>query len=160
MSEIMRSVIKYVSEVVGGLSCARRRRAQLPLSVSLVVDDVTQRQNRPAPSCVGTMRDISATGLSFTLPSGCLGSRHLFHETLRISIELPEGEVSLRAMPTRYDSFGIGGYDAACEIGARIIEMDADSRDRLHRYLHPKGKPARPDGNSSKAQSRASAYGV
>jgi PilZ domain len=160
MSEIMRSVIKYLSEVVGGLSCARRRRAQLPLSVSLVAADLAHRPHRPAPTCVGTMRDISTTGLSFTLPSGCLGSRHLFHETLRISIELPEGEVSLRALPTRYDSFGIGGYDAACEIGARIVEMDADSRARLHQYLHSKRKPVGAEGNPGKTGNRASAYGV
>ena len=160
MSEIVRSVIAYFSDVVGSRSCAQRRNTRLPLSVSLADEGGAGTTDTRSPACTGLTRDISATELSFTLPSMCIGDRHIFREVLRVRVALPDGWITFRAAPTRYDFLEGGGYNEAYLVGVRIVDMDADSKCRLNEYLRAPKRPTVGDDARRKARERASAYGA
>ena len=106
MSEFVRTVIAELNRFVGRANFSSRRRARLPLMVSLV--------NQPN-SMAGSTCDLSKTGISFIVSSIRLGASHLFcgnQPKLEIRIQLPSGLVQMKAMTVRYDVLGEGelGY--------------------------------------------------
>ena len=138
MPEVVRSFIKYVSEALGSRRRAPRRVAQLPLVISLADSQPRNQKEQNRLTCLGLLRDISATGLSFILPSVRLGSQHLFADgeiALKVKVELPIGQISICAKPVRYELLDKEDSGRSFLIGARISAMSDNDRAQLVKWL-------------------------
>ena len=134
MPKLVRSVIAGINKVVRKQNHSTRRVVRLPLNVSLA----NQKSNgkRQLASKVGFTHDLRKTGISFILSSLQIGGRHLFCDSgpnLEISIQLPSGSVTLKAITTRYDV--VSGHESGFLIGARIVGMSEDDRVRYYDFL-------------------------
>lgn len=131
MLELMRFIVARLSDFVGTHSCARRRAAHLPLSISPLDSKACFVGRRHLLTLLGYTRDISETGLSFIVPTIRFDDWYLIGQdrTLRITFELPTGPVNLDAAPVRYTPLDEGLISVSYLIGAHITQMS--ERDRL-----------------------------
>lgn len=137
----LRSMIVKLRGAVGLHS--PRRLARLPVSISLAVKASSGRPHHASESYTC---DLSSTGLSFMLSSTCVGDRHIFSDggvVLRVMLELPGGPVELDALPVRYDLMSEREHHLGYLVGARIVAMRDDDRNRYGEFLHsPISHPA------------------
>ena len=138
MAEVVRSFIKYLSEALSSHRRALRRTAHLPLIISLADPQPRHHKEQNRLTCSGWVRDISAMGLSFIVPTVRLGSQHLFADgeiALKIEVELPTGQISFCAQPTHYELLDKDDCGRNFLIGARITKMNDSDRVQLVKYL-------------------------
>lgn len=138
MPEWVRSIANSLREFVGNRRHAPRLRARLPARVSIFEPKADPA--RPAPSLAGHTRDISASGVALVLPSVRIGGRYLTgpDRQLRVTLELPDGSLELRAAPVRHEQLADGDGDAADTgylIGTHINHVADADRARLDEYL-------------------------
>ena len=143
ISNSIRSVTARLREWVGDRRLSPRLKAQrkvrLLFSISLLDEAKTDQSRARLLPLEGHTRDISRTGLALVVPTIRIGDRYLTDEqcTLRIVLlDLPTGQVELKAVPVRYrqldETEGVIGH----LIGVRITEMSKGDRERFNEYLH------------------------
>ena len=141
MSELIRSITRRLRGLISERRHARRhqaqRKARLLFSVSLLDAERGHEAAHLWP-LEGYTRDISETGVGLVVPSFRLGEHHLTdpHCTLRIVLlDLPIGQVEMRATPVRYQPLKEEGAEGYHLIGVRITAISDSDRARLVAYL-------------------------
>ena len=121
MPELLRSIASRLREFAGNRRRAPRRRASLPVFVSLL--DASPGAP-PAAGVVGQTHDVSDGGLAVLLPVIHLGGRYLVggDVTLRLTLQLPGGSAPLYGTPVRYERLDDGQADARFLLGIRLDE--------------------------------------
>lgn len=137
MADLLHSIAARLREWVGNRRSRVRCRSEgLRCHVSTCEALSLRKHARPVPSISGHTRDLSITGLSFSVPAIRIGGRYLAREdsVLRVIVELPTGSVETYAIATHYNRLGDngGGY----VIGAHITKMGDNDRERFLHYLH------------------------
>lgn len=142
MPERLRTLVNRLRRFVGERRHAPRRAARLAVSVSLAPRENGARSHAPR-ALEGHTCDVSATGLGLVLPSVRVGDRYLTGEgrTVHVRLELPDGEVHLRAVPMRYERLEEGDEcGAGYVVGVHILEMDAPDRALFFEYVRKLGR--------------------
>ena len=129
----------FVDDFQGGRRqsprCAARLYLSLRFGLSLLDGSDT---DAPVTELRGETRDLSETGLSVSLPSNHIGEQYfnVVGCTLRVTLELPDGPVEIRATPKWCRWFWEGETARSYLLGLRIIEMTDEEWVRLVRYVH------------------------
>ena len=135
----MRSIVARMRIYVGNRRRARRYRRSVPFNVSLFDPKLSREQLEHAPYLEGTTSDLSTSGLGLIVPAIRINDRYLSapEQILHILLELPAGQIEMRAAPVRYEQLEReGAPQGGYLIGVRIIGMSDDARARFHAYLN------------------------
>ena len=132
MAELLRSIANRLRAYVGERRRAPRRRARLPVVVSLL----DARTGAP-PTVTGHTCDLSLSGLGLILPTIRIGGRYLAGEgqTLRITLKLPAATARLYGTPVRYERLEGEGDSAGYLVGVRLTDAEEQGRAALDAYL-------------------------
>jgi hypothetical protein len=135
MTEAIRSLATRIGGYFNSIRSARRIFRRVPLSVSIVGKTDTGSLRR-VPPLLGHSIDLSETGLSLMMPSIRIGGYYLTGEgcTLSIKMELPDGEVRMKAVAQRYERIE-EELETKYLIGAKITELTGENRDRFVLFL-------------------------
>ena len=148
MPEMIRSVVSRVRVYFKDRRQSPRLRVRLLFSISV---RRKARANGAPPAdrtLKGHTRDISVSGLAMMLPQVHLEGHHLAADgrELHVLLELPAGPIPLVIMPRRYEKLDEAELGCNYLIGAKIIQISAEDRQRLEDFIARGVK-----GNSSKA---------
>lgn len=119
---------------------APRREVQIEARLHLTVSPLevkTLDVMLPSPKIIGYTRNISETGLALIVPSIRIGDQYLntVNCSLQIMLELPTGEVRIRATPVRYEQIVEPKAKRGYLIGVRIKEMSDNEWVQLVQYI-------------------------
>jgi hypothetical protein len=138
MFDVMFSAAARVARIVGRNPYSSRKRAQLPLSVSLMHSADSSFKPQKRPTLPGRLRDISATGLCMVVPTIRQGGYYFagVDRMLEVAFEVASGPIQLHASPVRYERIEKDdGASVGYLIDAEITQMDDQDRVRLNEYL-------------------------
>ena len=139
MPELMRSIIMRLRSVVGNRRRARRYRARLLFSISLLdVKAVAESAiPRRLPQIEGYTRDLSETGLALVVPTIRIGDHYLTGagRRLLVIIQHPTGPLAFHAVPVRYEQLDEDSNERGYLIGVQIEEISDTDRARFIAYL-------------------------
>src|SRR3982750_4587589 len=139
MPELMRSIITRLRGVVGNRRRAKRYRARLPFSVSLLGIKTAAESPIPRrlPQIEGYTRDLSETGLALVVPTIRIGDHYLTGAGRRLLVTLkhPTGPLALQVTPVRYEQLDEDHTERGYLIGVRIEEISDADRARFIAYL-------------------------
>lgn len=137
MSELLRNIVGRLRAVVANRRRAPRKRLRLPCVVALH-DPKVAAASRRTSSLEAHTRDLSATGIALVTPAIRIGDRYLTNSTLRLTLELPAGTITILAASVRYEQLPPDSHDSdetGYIIGVRILEMSEEDRARYEEYL-------------------------
>ena len=144
MPELMRSIITRLRSVVGNRRRARRYRARLSVSISLLnVKTVAESAiPRSLPQLEGYTRDLSETGLALVVPTIRIGDHYLTGAGRRLLVTLhhADGPLALQVTPVRYEQLEEDHTERGYLIGVRIEELSDTDRARFVAYLQEHGE--------------------
>lgn len=137
MPELIRTVVSRVRTYLKDRRQAPRHRVRLGFSISVLRK---ANSNGSAPSTrtlKGHTRDISISGLAMLLPQVHLAGYHLAAEgrELHVSLELPDGPIAIVVLPRRYEMLDDAELGCNYLIGAKIVDMSDDDRNRLESLI-------------------------
>jgi hypothetical protein len=133
MSELVRTIAARMRVYIGDRRWAKRCRARLSFSVSVVGHEVVNGSHRPR-SLEGHTLDLSTSGLALVVPAIRIDGHYLTgaDQRLQIQLALPTGTVTMRVVPVRYESLEDGtGY----LIGVRIEHLAEPDREQYVAYV-------------------------
>ncbi len=139
MPESIRFFTSRLSESATKLFSAPRKKARLPLSVSLEIENATGKLNNAHQklNVAGFTQDLSRDDINFILPFIRLGEHYLAgsEQKLILEIQLPERNVRIKATARSYEL--IGQHDSVNQylIGAEITEMNDAEREYLDNFI-------------------------
>ena len=143
MSTLIHSLAGRLREFVGDRRRAPRRKARvyvrLPLTLALLdTKDEPSAALARKRSLTGRTRDLSETGLTLLLPAVRICHTYLTDREhyLGIRLRIPDGPVSMLAVPVRFEDMGEGEPELRYLIGVRIIRIEQEERARYLTYLH------------------------
>lgn len=131
MPELARSLVSQLRRFVGDRRRSKRRKVQLPFSLTLSGAATGANGSRRSDSLRGHTLDVSSTGLALVVPAILLGEHHLIGENrrLKVRLELPNGPVEMQVIPIRYESLEDHKTETGYLIGVKIVEIaDEDGR--------------------------------
>lgn len=142
MAELARSLVSQLRRFVGDRRRATRKKARLSFTLSLVGPAVKLNGARPGAGLKGHTIDVSMKGIALVVPTILLGEHHLIGENrkIKVQLELPNGPVEMQVLPIRYESLEEHKTETGYLIGAKIVEMAEEDRQRFAEYvLEPNG---------------------
>lgn len=145
MTQLIRSLATHINAMAGAHFCAPRRRSRLRLRLAMI-DRKTQISGSRAATFDGYTCDISATGMAILLPVACLSEQLINqgHRTVRIVLELVTGPVEAEASVVRYEPVKFDEVtELECLIGAQIVSMRDEDRERFIEHLRSIDKAAK-----------------
>ena len=139
MPESIRFFTSRLSESAQKLFSAPRKKASLPLTVSLEVGKATGSFNKSHQklSVAGVTQDFSSGDINFILPFIRLGEHYLAgsEQKLILEIEMPERKVRIKATAQSYEMIGEHSSVNQYLIAAKITEMNAGEREYLENFI-------------------------
>jgi len=134
----MRFIATNINALAGTHFCAPRRRATVRLKLAIVDSNPHVREPRTV-TFDGYTWDISATGLAIMLPLARFSEQLLNQgqRTLRVVLQLATGAVEADAALVRYELLQIddGFAEVGCLLGAQILSMRPEDRERFNEHL-------------------------
>ncbi|HEY0079980.1 MAG TPA: PilZ domain-containing protein [Pyrinomonadaceae bacterium] len=120
---------------------ATRYRTRLLCRISLLDTGAARGASSHAPVGVGYTRDISATGLAIIVSSISASYGYLtdLEATLLVELELPTGQLEIKASPVRIQRLGEEGIDRGYLVGLHIRQINDGVRERFEQYLYTLG---------------------
>lgn len=139
MPESIRSLTTRLSESATKFFSAPRKKAQLPITVSLEIASPIGKSNNSHKklNVVGVTEDLSRDDVNFVLPFIRLGEHYLAggEQKLILEIELPERTLRIKATARCYEMMGQHDSVNRYLIGAKIIEMNDAEREYLENFI-------------------------
>lgn len=139
MSELLRSIVNRLREVVGNRRRAPRYNIRLEVELALMVPSPgsTSRSVAPGLRVSGYTRDISSTGLAVVVPTIRTGGKYITgsNQTLQITLALPSGAVEIYGTPVRYSPLEEPGGDRGYLVGIQIERMSVTHRTTFSAYV-------------------------
>lgn len=137
MPELIRSLVSRVRVFVKDRRRSPRLRIRLVFSLSICPNTNGTGSRKRLSKLGGHTRDISANGLALSLPQVHLDGYHLAAEQreLQLSLELPDGPVVMRVVCKRYERLEESELGCGYLLGARIVAIDNEARDRYLSFI-------------------------
>jgi len=135
MPELIRSVVSRVRIYLNDRRQSPRLKIRLLFSLSICRSAKGGSQREQILK--GHPRDISAHGLSLTVPQVHLAGYHLAAEErpLRLTLELPDDPLSMIVIPSRYEVLEESQLGCRYLIGAQIKQISDEDRDRYLSFI-------------------------
>lgn len=135
--ELARSLVSRMRQMVGVRRNAKRRKARLAFSLSLVSPVKNLNGTRRRVSMDGHTSDLSEDGLALIVPAITLDEHHLVGEnrSLNVKLELPVGPVEMQVAPVRYESLEEHKSETGYLIGTKIVRMSDEDRAKFAEYV-------------------------
>jgi len=135
--ELIRSLVSRVRVFVKDRRRSPRLGIRLVFSLS-ICPKTNGTGSRKLSKLGGHTRDISANGLALNLPQVHLDGYHLAAEQreLQLSLELPDGPLAMRVVCKRYERLEESELGCGYLLGARIVAIDNEARDRYLNFIH------------------------
>jgi hypothetical protein len=136
MSELVRNLVSKVRGYVVERRFAPRVRIRLPFSISVRTSII----NHQPIKFIGNTQDISANGVALLFHCIRFDTYYLLKDSLPLNLvlELPSGPVSMVIQPVRYERLGTSDADCAHLIGAQIVTMNEEDREKFLAYILPR----------------------
>lgn len=111
--------------------------ARLLFVSSLADARLAKSSEQYSPTLICQMRDISLTGLALVVPLIRSGDANFYglEGTLKITLGLPSGALTVEAVPARYEWLREDDRGEGFLIGAHITSVSGDGRERFSDYL-------------------------
>jgi hypothetical protein len=139
MPESIRFLTTRLSESASKLFSAPRKKARLPITVSLEIANPTGKLNAPQQklNVAGLTEDLSRDDVNFVLPFIRLGEHYLAgaEQKLILEIELPERTLRMKATARCYEMMQQRDSVNQYLIGAKITEMNDAEREYLENFI-------------------------
>ena len=146
MPESIRFLTTRLSESASKLFSAPRKKARLPITVSLEIQSPTGKLNAPQQklNVAGLTEDLSRDDVNFVLPFIRLGEHYLAgaEQKLILEIELPERALRIKATARCYEMMQQRDSVNQYLIGAKITEMNDAEREYLENFIKFGKQPA------------------
>jgi hypothetical protein len=136
MSELHRRIVSRLRRYIANRRRTKRAQVQLAFTLSLSDPRATSNGGRRLPSIKGHTVDISTTGVALVVPAIRIGEHYLVGDQhkLHLSLELPDGPIELTVIPVRYESLEEDADDTGYIIGAKVVDMTNQERERFKGY--------------------------
>ncbi|MFS8085017.1 MAG: PilZ domain-containing protein [Acidobacteriota bacterium] len=137
MPELLRSVVSRVRVYVQDRRQSPRLRVRLLFTVSISRKVNGNGSPRRERIMKGHTRDISISGLALNVPQVHLDGHHLAAEgrELELKLELPGGPISMLVVSRRYERLEEPELGCNYLIGARIVQIDDEDRQRYMSFI-------------------------
>jgi len=137
MPELIRSVVSRVRTYLKDRRQSPRLSVRLALSISVSRKANSNGSGPSSRTLKGHTRDISRKGLAMMLPQVHLAGYHLAAEgrELHVVLELPDGPMAMIVLPRRYEMLDDAQLGCNYLIGATIIDVSEDDRNRLESFI-------------------------
>jgi hypothetical protein len=135
--ELVRSIASRLRQYAGDRRRARRVKAILDFTLSLVGPAVSSNGAKRVISVKGHTLDLSSTGLALIVPSIIVNEHHLVGENrnMFVTLELPDGPIELSVTPIRYERLDDHPTETGYLIGVRLNPGNEKERLRFHEYV-------------------------
>lgn len=139
MPESIRFFTSRLSETATKFFSAPRKKARLPLTVSLEIENATGKLNNAQQklNVAGFTQDFSCDDINFILPFIRLGEHYLAggEQKLILEIELPERKVRMKATAQSYEMLCQQDSVNQYLIGVKVTEMNDGEREYLENFI-------------------------
>lgn len=136
---MIRELIDKLNRALSDRMVPSRRHHKAPIKVWFDPEVRSERGLDAARNaCIlGETVDISRTGLGFVVSSIRLKEKYLVGQErmLNVEIDLPGGQVCMRAIGRRYEKVGKPVSTERFLVGAHITSLDGQDRETYERFL-------------------------
>jgi c-di-GMP-binding flagellar brake protein YcgR len=135
--ELARSIASRLRQYAGDRRHAKRVKARLDFTLSLVGPALSSNGTKRVISIKGHTLDLSATGLALIVPSIIVSEHHLVGENrnMIVTLELPDGPLELNVTPIRYERLDEHPIEAGYLIGVKLGKVEASEKSRFDSYV-------------------------
>ena len=135
--ELARSIASRLRQYAGDRRHARRVKARLDFTLSLVGPALSSNGTKRVISIKGHTLDLSATGLALIVPSIIVNEQHLVGENrnMFVTLELPDGPLELNVTPIRYERLDEHPTETGYLIGVKLGKVEASEKSRFESYV-------------------------
>ncbi|HEY5884909.1 MAG TPA: PilZ domain-containing protein [Pyrinomonadaceae bacterium] len=135
--EFARSIASRLRQYAGDRRRAKRVKARLNFTISLVGPALSTNGAKRVISIKGHTLDLSSTGLALIVPTIIVNEHHLVGENrnMFVKLELPDGPLELNVVPIRYERLDDHPTETGYLIGVKLGEVDPGDRARFSQYV-------------------------
>jgi len=142
---MIRKLIWNFKKSISERAAPRRYNLQIPIIVSFEASKNTGKKNAETTNLLvrGETKDLSCSGMAFTVPSIRLKEYYLVGEnrTLDAELNLPGGKIKMQIVGQRYEQLNDEHSSTTSYlIGASIVEIAEDERKIYEEFLRSGGK--------------------
>lgn len=152
---MIRRIINRFSRTLSERLVAPRRTHAAPMRVWFepAVDDPRQRDLARNAAVAGETVDLSRTGIAFLTPAIRINEKYFVgHElTLNVEIDLPGGRIEMKVLGRRYEKSEIHLSVDRYLIGATIVSMNENARERYENFVRYGSRRKSPQARTVKA---------
>ncbi len=143
---MIRKLLSKFTSSVNERVVARRHEHNFPIKISFEPNKQTGRLKMPANnlSVRGETKDLSESGIAFIVSAIRVQEHYLVGDgsTLVAEVDLPNGNVKMRIVGSRYEQVGIHVSTTQYLIGAKIVEMSETDKEIYNEFLKVKTQKA------------------
>jgi len=135
--EFARSIASRLRKYAGDRRHAKRAKARLNFTLSLVGPALSSNGTKRVISIKGHTLDLSSTGLALIVPSIIVNEHHLVGENrnMYVTLEMPDGPIELNVTPIRYERLDEHPTETGYLIGVRLKNIEERDRLRFSEYV-------------------------
>lgn len=135
--ELARSIASRLRQYAGDRRHARRVKARLDFTLSLVGPALSSNGTKRVISIKGHTFDLSATGIALIVPSIIVNEHHLVGENrnMFVKLELPDGPLEVNVTPIRYERLDEHPTETGYLIGVKLGKVEASEKSRFESYV-------------------------
>ena len=135
--ELARSIAARLRQYAGDRRRAKRVRARLDFTLSLVGPALSSNGTKRVISIKGHTIDLSSTGLALVVPSIIVNEHHLVGENrnMYVVLEMPDGPIELNVTPIRYERLDEHPTETGYLIGVKLNNIEEPERLRFSEYV-------------------------
>lgn len=146
---MIRNLVSRFNRSVTKQIVAPRREFNVPIKVSIMLENNTSRLNMPIAeySIRGETHDLSKTGMAFIVSAIRIKEYYLVGQDrlLNVEIDLPNGKIRMQLIGVRYEQIGIHSSVSEFLVGAKITKIAAADREVYEDFLR-RGKTIKNGG--------------
>lgn len=135
--ELARSIASRLRRYAGDRRHAKRVKARLDFTLSLVGPALSSNGRKRVISIKGHTLDLSDTGLALIVPSIIVNEHHLVGENrnMYLTLELPDGPIEMNVTPIRYERLDDHPTEIGYLIGVKLVNGEERDRLKFSQYL-------------------------
>ena len=135
--EFARSIASRLRQYAGDRRHAKRIKARLNFTLSLVGPALSSNGAKRVISIDGHTLDLSSTGLALIVPTIIVNEHHLVGENrnMFVKLELPDGPLEINVVPIRYERLEDHPTETGYLIGVKLGNVEPQDRVRFSEYV-------------------------
>lgn len=135
--EFARSIASRLRQYAGDRRHAKRVKARLNFTLSLVGPALSSNGAKRVISIDGHTLDLGSTSLALIVPTIIVNEHHLVGENrnMLVRLELPDGPLEINVVPIRYERLEDHPTETGYLIGVKLGNVEPEERARFSEYV-------------------------